>query len=125
MSELFEIKNKMNFIIASCYGFENFNDVKTLANEISSACNRYNCFKIVIHNYSTQHLSPLHCVLIVEYFENAGITKHHMIALVNPIKDHIDNIGKFLVTVAMNRGWDNIKIFAELDDAKQWLGSYT
>ena len=125
MSQLFEIKSKMNFIIVSCYRFENFNDVKTLVNEISNACNRYNSFKILIHNYSTQHLSPLHCVLIVEYFENAGITKHHMIALVNLIKAHIDDNDKFLVTAAMNRGWDNIKIFAELDDAKQWLGSYT
>jgi UDP-N-acetylglucosamine 2-epimerase len=125
MSELFEIKNKMNSIIVSCHRFENFNDVKTLVNEISNACNRYNSFKILIHNYSAQHLSPLHCVLIVEYFQNAGITQHHMIALVNPMKDHIDDKDKFLVTVAMNRGWDNIKIFAELDDAKQWLGSYS
>ena len=125
MSQLFEIKNKMNLIIVSCYRFENFNDVKTLVSEISNACNRYNSFKILIHNYSTQHLSPLHCVLIVEYFQNAGITKHHMIALVNPLKDHIDDKDKFLITAAMNRGWDNIKIFVELDDAKQWLGSYT
>ncbi|MCP4371048.1 MAG: hypothetical protein GY797_23480 [Deltaproteobacteria bacterium] len=126
MSKLFEIKNKINFILVSCYKFKNFNDVKTLVNEISNACNRYNSFKILIHNFSTQHLSPLHCVLIVEYFENAGITKHHLIALVNPVKDHpvkdqMDDKDKFLVTVAMNRGWDNIKIFAELDDAKQWL----
>ena len=119
MSELFEIKNKMNFIIVSCYRFENFNDVKTLVNEISNACNRYNSFKILIHNYSNQHLSPLHCVLIVEHFQNAGITKHHMIALVNPKKDHKD---EFLVTAALNRGWNNIRIFVELDDAKQWLG---
>ena len=122
MSQLFEIKKKMNFILASCYRFKNFNDVKTLVNEISNACNQYNSFKSLIHNYSTQHLSPLHCGLIVEYFENAGITKHHMIALVNLIKAHIDDNDKFLVTAAMNRGWDNIKIFAELDDAKQWLG---
>jgi len=118
MSELFKIKNKNNFIIVSCYRFKKFNDVKTLVNEISNACNRYNCFKILIHNYSNQHLSPLHCVLIVEHFQNAGITEHHMIALVNPKKDHKD---EFLVTVALNRGWNNIRIFVELDDAKQWL----
>jgi len=122
MSELFKIKNKMNLIMVSCHRFENFNDVKTLVNEISNACNRYNSFKILIHNYSNQHLSPLHCVLIVEYFQNAGITKHHKIALVTPKKDQINDKDKFLVTVALNRGWDNIKIFAELDDAKQWLG---
>ena len=108
----------MNFIILSCYRFKKFNDIKTMLNEISNACNRCNSFKILIHNYSNQHLSPLHCVLIVEYLKNAGVTKHHMIALVNPKKDLID---EFLVTVALNRGWNNIRIFVELDDAKQWL----
>ena len=123
MSELFEIKNKKDFIVVSCYRFENFNDVKTLVKEISNVCRQYNSFKILIQNYSRQHLSSIHCVLIVEYLKDAGITQHHKIALVKPLKTQMDDKNEFLITVAMNRGWYNIKFFNELSKAKMWLDS--
>ena len=123
MSELYEIKNNIDFIKVNCFGFKNFNDVKTLVNEISNTSIQHNSFKILIQNYSAQHLSPLNCVLIVKYLKDAGITKHHMIALVNPLKNHINDKDELLVTVAMNRGWYNIKVFSELEKAKLWLVS--
>ncbi len=121
MSEIFKIEKNLDFIKVNCYGFENFNDLKILVDKISNACTQYNNDKILIQNYSMQHLSPIYCVLVVKYLKAAGITKHHMIALINPLKDRINDDDEFLITVARNRGWYNIKIFNGLDNAKLWL----
>jgi len=121
MSELYEIENNTVFITVNCFAFKNFSDVELLVKQIASSCAKYNRNRILIQNYSGQQLSPLYCILIIKILKDAGITEKHMLAIVNPLKNYLNNDDKFLVTVAMNRGWYNIKVFETIDNARKWL----
>ena len=91
--------------------------------QIVEACDKFECFNILVLAYLENSLSTMENFDLYEMFVEVGFSRKHRMAWVDQNPDTYDSTS-FAETVLINR---NIaaRLFREVEDAKQWLLSNT
>lgn len=95
-------------------------DSKNMWIELLAICTEKEIKKVLAVSKLTGRLGAVPMFNIVDHVVKYGISRQYKLAYVdlNP-ESLIDN--KFGETVAYNRGYQFIKVFGEIDPAKEWL----
>ena len=93
--------------------------VKKLWTELSQACRKYNCLKVLAEGYA-----PKREIRTMDAFDSGSQASQFMPGLTMAIcfQEYApDEITKYFTDVAYNRG-AHIKFFTNREEALQWLG---
>ncbi len=91
--------------------------------QIVGACDKYECFNVLVLAYLENSLSTVENYDLSAMFTEVGFSSKHRMAWVDQNPDTFDST-YFAETVLHNRGF-SVRLFREVEDAKQWLLSDT
>ena len=108
------------YIEAHSIGEKSYQTAVELWSEITKACVKHNCFKVLGIGESTKPMPVMDAFDHQKLFRDFEVTRKYKIAWVEINKNAVASV-KFLETVLLNRGMLNGKLFDTVVEAKQWL----
>ncbi|HKI86949.1 MAG TPA: hypothetical protein VKA53_09410 [Thermoanaerobaculia bacterium] len=88
--------------------------------EVGRVCRENHCFRVLGIAKTTLPVSTLEGFDHIEIFAAAGITPEFRIAWVELNPDAFVTT-RFIETVLLNRGVANVRLFSQVEPAKEWL----
>lgn len=115
-----EIKAEEGYIYAHVTGKESLENSWAYWREIAAACVMQGCKKVLVEDYLEGDISTVEVhTFAKEFLDRTGIPPGTKIASVSlPEKFPVQN---FAETVVLNWNGVDVKVFTDIDQAKQWL----
>lgn len=111
---------KGDYVEARSTGDKSYQSAVMLWHEIIKVCDQHHCYKVLGIGESTRPMPVMDAMNHEKLFRDFSINRKYKIAWVELNKDAVGSV-RFLETVLLNRGMLNGKLFADVEEAKQWL----
>ena len=118
-----DIESQDDYLLVKYKGPDSPEISRQIMQQIVEACDKFECFKILVIAYLENSLSTFENFDLYEMFVEVGFSRKHSMAWVDQNPDTYDSTS-FAETVLKNRSVA-ARLFREVEDAKQWLLSNT
>ncbi len=118
-----DIKPQDDYLLVKYKGPDSPEISRQIMQQIVEACDKFECFNILVLAYLENSLSTMENFDLYEMFVEVGFSRKHRMAWVDQNPDTYDSTS-FAETVLINRSVA-ARLFREVEDAKHWLFSNT
>jgi hypothetical protein len=117
---LFKYRRESDIAVIILEGEKSYNEAKDVWVRIMQTIQQDNPSAVLVYDNSINRINVVDVMSLERFLQDIKFTRVHKVAIIDADQRQ-DGINQFGETVAINRGWYNIKVFKEETQAREWL----